>query len=79
MTDERKSQILAYVAERKLSYALIAELCGTTRNAVGGLVFRDRHPKATRVKSLGARSPNKMGHGHQPASYRPENRANSPR
>lgn len=75
MTDDCKAKVLAYVAERKLSYAVIAELCNTTRNAVGGVVFRDRHPKSVRVKSLGARSSNMMGSGWQRPAYRPEKTA----
>ncbi len=75
MSSERDARILAYVAERKLSYAVIGELCGCTRGTVGGVVFRDRHPRTALVKSKASRSPNKTGHGFQPASYRPEKTA----
>lgn len=77
MTDEQKARVLAYVAGRKLSYAVIADLCGTTRNAVGGLVFRDRHPRAAR--KLCARGSNITGHGWQAAAYRPEKTATNTR
>jgi len=70
--EERDARILALVAERKHSYAVIAEMCNTTRSAVGGVVFRDRHPQAARCKSPGARAANKMGHGWQAPTYVPE-------
>jgi len=76
---ERDARILAYVAERKYSYAVIAELCGTTRNAVGGVVFRAKHPRAKLITSPGHRSPNMTGKGWQPAEYRPEKTAQSTR
>ena len=76
MKYEQRAEILAYVAERKLSYAVIAELCGCTRNAVAGVVFRDRHPSATLVASpkstTGKSHGNMTGKGWQPAGYRPE-------
>jgi hypothetical protein len=72
---------LALVAERKYSYEVIARMVGNgaTRCIVGGVVFRNRHPRATRVKSTGARTPNMMGHGWRPPAYQPEMTARNSR
>jgi hypothetical protein len=57
----------------RLSYEVIAEMTGTTRNVVAGIAFRRRHPGHTRTSSPGSTGkPNKMGHGWQPPSYYPE-------
>jgi hypothetical protein len=62
---------------KRLSYSVIAEMMGTTRNVVAGIAFRKRHPCWTRVDSPNARlngggGRNKIGHGYMPRSYWPE-------
>jgi len=63
MTDNstRDEKIGKLLDTKKYSYAVIAEMVGTTRNAVGGVAFRRRH----NVAAL----------GYQPRSYLPEKTA----
>jgi len=58
-------QILAM--RGKLSFSLIAEHFGISRNAVAGIMWRANWPPEKRVCSPRSKSPNKCGigrHGH---------------
>lgn len=69
---ERAKAISDLVRDQRLSYGVIAEMLGITRNAVAGVVFRLRHPPSVRLKSPRGKGRNKVGHGYQPRSYIPE-------
>lgn len=70
---ERNRLILLLVAKREHSYEVIAKLMHCTRGVVAGVVFRDKYPQHKRQRGgtcIGGH--NMMGHGWQPATYRPE-------
>lgn len=72
----RNTTIKLLLKSRRLSYSVIAEMTGTTRNAVAGVAFRLRHPRSMMIPSPSNRNkPNKIGHGWQPHSYEPEKTA----
>lgn len=68
----RNKRILALVAQRRLSYELIAYMVGCTRNVVAGVVFRAAHPHSERCSSPHGNGRNKIGTGYRPKSYEPE-------
>lgn len=70
---KRNRDIGKLLDTKKLSYAVIAEMMGTTRCAVSGIAFRRRHPPKVCQRSPNSRGGrNKIGHGYQPASYYPK-------
>lgn len=58
----RNEKILRMVGQK--SYELIAEHFGISRNAVAGVIFRDRYPRATLVSSPHGKR-NKIGTGYR--------------
>lgn len=69
---ERNELIVQLSKEQRLSYGVIAEMFGITRNAVAGVIFRHRYPHKIRIASSDAGNRNKVGHGWRAASYQPE-------
>lgn len=78
---KKNAEILAFVNNNDgaWSYQLIADHFGVSRNIVAGLVFRARHPFKTRVASPRAVTPNKIGTGYRPQSYKPDLHARNTR
>ena len=78
---ERNAAIINFYRKknRKWSYQLIADHFGISRNVVAGILFRERHPPETLVKSAHSRSRNKTGGGRKPTSYYPEKHARNTR
>ena len=68
---KRNAVICKLADEQRLSYAVIAEMIGVSRNAVAGVVFRHRHPFEARNHN----NMNKTGTGWHPSSYYPEKTA----
>lgn len=74
---KRNATVCKLAEDQRLSYSVIAEMMGMTRNAVAGIVFRHRHPIETRVASNGRAvyDRNKIGTGYRYQTYYPEKTA----
>jgi hypothetical protein len=74
---KRNALICKLADEKRLSYSVIAEMIGVSRNVVAGVVFRHHHPIETRSAAAGhpAYDRNMMGTGWRPSSYYPEKTA----
>jgi hypothetical protein len=70
----RNRIIVGLLKNKRLSYAVIAEMCGVSRNIVAGVAFRLRHPRGTRISSPNG-CKNKVGGGWKAQSYWPEKTA----
>ena len=70
----RNAMIATLLKDKRLSYAVIAEMLNTSRNVVAGVAFRLRHPLAARISSADGYK-NMTGTGWRRASYWPEKTA----
>lgn len=70
----RDKQIGRLLDQKRLSYALIAQKFGVTRNVVAGIAFRRKHPITERIPPAGypGWQRNMIGTGYQYRSYWPE-------
>lgn len=67
---ERNEMILVLVKTRSYSYEVIAQMMHCSRNAVAGVVFRERHPATARILGPNKNARNIIGTGHRAPTYR---------
>lgn len=66
MTSEERKAVIDMVSAKKLSFQLVADALGYTRNQVAGVMFRHRYPYKMRVGPF----KNKIGTGrHGPGTH----------
>lgn len=70
----RNAYIGKLLSTKRLSFAVIAEMLGVTRNVVAGVAFRRAHPIATLIGNR-----NKTGTGWRMKTYYPEKTAQNTR